>query len=110
MGPFQTLIKLLPAAAAFFVVAWFVTFQFNPYQWCDDHPEQEKKDEYYLCEPFGFELKKGVIDRPVNDKFAGEEKVLYYKKNKNGPKKEYNCQDSETFMTQDGYDYCMKNR
>lgn len=102
----STIVKLIPAFIAFFIVAWFVAFQFNPYKWCEDHPD--RPDEAYICEPFGFELAKGVIDREPDHKFAGEDKY-YYTNKKRQPKKvkTYNCQDADVLMTKEGYEYCF---
>jgi hypothetical protein len=105
----KTLVKLLPAGAAIFACAWFVQFQFNPYKWCEDHPDPEKTKDYYLCEPFGFDLKKGLIDRGADNHMAGENRVIYGSKTKTPNKKAYNCDDSNVLMTKDGYDYCMGN-
>jgi hypothetical protein len=58
----RTLYNLLSTFALIYVVFWFIRFQFNPYEFCIDHPREELKENYYLCEPFDFELKKGLID------------------------------------------------
>lgn len=105
----STIIKLIPAFLFFFLIAWFVSFQFNPYKWCDDHPDPEKSKTHFICEPFGFELEKGSwLERSPDHKFAGEDKTMFFKKDRHEkPVKKYNCQDANVLLTQDGYDYCM---
>ena len=111
----RTILKMIPAIAAFFAIAWFVSFQFNPYKWCDDHPDPAKSKDYFICEPFGFEVEKGSwLERSPDHRFAGEEKTMYFKKERNdkhhgssAPVKAYNCQDANVLMTKDGYDHCM---
>lgn len=104
----MTLIKLIPAALAFAFMAWFVSFQFNPYKWCDDHPDAAKSKKYFICEPFGIEVEKGTwLERNVDHRFAGENKKIYVHKNNAPTKKQYDCQDSNVLLTKEGYDYCM---
>lgn len=113
MNEIKVIVKLIPPAIVFFAVAWFVSFQFNPYRWCDDHPDPELRDDYFLCEPFGFDLDKSnyYVTRDPNDRFAGEDKRIYLKKDGKKTKKDYNCNEATTLMTQDGYDFCMgKNK
>ena len=103
-----TLFRMIPAIIAMCVIGWFVAFQFNPYKFCEDHPDPAKHDKYYVCEPFGFELQKGTfLDRSTDHRFAGEDKVIYSEKKKSKLLKNYNCEDANVLLTQDGYDYCM---
>ena len=46
----------------FYSLHWFIQFQLNPYENCIDHPNSDVTDSHYLCEPFGFELKKGTLE------------------------------------------------
>lgn len=107
-----TVVKLIPAIISLFIMGWFISFQFNPYNWCDDHPDPEKTQTHYICEPFGFDLEKGSwLERSPDHQFAGEDKVIHLKKEKILKKKTFNCKDPNVLMTSDGYDYCLgKNK
>jgi hypothetical protein len=62
----KTFFNLLSVSILLYVVFWFLKFQLNPYEFCIDHPKKELNDHYYLCEPFDFELKKGIIENKSN--------------------------------------------
>jgi hypothetical protein len=47
----------------FYCIVWFIAFQMNPYTHCKDHPDRRLRAEYYYCEPFGFDLKKGFLEK-----------------------------------------------
>jgi len=104
----STIIRLIPAFIVFCAVGWFVGFQYNPSYWCEDHPNPELKDEYYLCQPFSFDLRKGVIDRPRGERNPWEDQYVPIRK-KTVPKKSFDCSNSDVLMTQEGYDYCIGN-
>lgn len=65
--------KLVLLAAALFAIGWFVSFQYDPYRVCVDHPDPQMKNNFYLCEPGGFTLQKGTrLERPEDDRFPWE--------------------------------------
>lgn len=72
-------------------LAWFIQFQLNPETICQDHPDPKKRKDYYQCEPFGFDLKKGTfLDRRGGNQIAlwhqitgdNEKSLLYGRKDK----------------------------
>lgn len=54
--------NLILASTLLYIVFWFIRFEYNPYEYCIDHPNEELRDQYYLCQPFDFELKKGLLE------------------------------------------------
>ena len=56
-------ITLCAAFSVIFFLGWFVSFSLDPYRVCIDHPDKSKKDEYFLCKPFDFELHKDTLLR-----------------------------------------------
>ncbi len=69
----RDLITLILIASALFAIGWFISFQYDPYRVCVDHPESAMKQDYYLCEPGGFTLQKGTrLERPPEDRFIWE--------------------------------------
>lgn len=102
----KVLVKLFPAFVIFFASMWFIAFQFNPYSWCQDSPTDDKM---YICEPFGFELTKGFIDRKPDDRFAGEERRLT-RPNTKAKKAAIDCSNDNVLMTKEGYDYCVNGK
>ena len=56
-------ITLLAASTALFFIGWFVSFSLDPYRVCIDHPDKNKRDEFFLCKPFDFELHKDTLLR-----------------------------------------------
>lgn len=69
----QDLIKLIFILSAFFIIGWFVSFQYDPYRVCVDHPEVGMRRDYYLCEPGGFTLEKGTrLERTAEERFPWE--------------------------------------
>lgn len=65
--------KLLLLSVALFGIGWFVSFQYDPYRVCVDHPDPSMKKDFYLCEPGGFILQKGTrLERPEDDRFPWE--------------------------------------
>lgn len=63
-----------------YCVSWFITFQTNPYTNCIDHPNKKMRSHYYYCEPFGFELKKGFLDKTVPTPWMKDKKSIEYLK------------------------------
>lgn len=63
-----------------YCVGWFITFQTNPYKNCIDHPNKKMRSHYYYCEPFGFELKKGFIDKKVSTPWTKDKQSVEEKK------------------------------
>ena len=53
-------LNLLVLAFILYTIAWFIQFELDPYKKCRDDPKDKRS---YICEPFGFSLPKGVIDR-----------------------------------------------
>lgn len=107
MSPY---VRLIPAVVFLFIIAWFVAFQFNPYHWCKDHPDSDKKDTFYLCQPFDFELEKGTwLERSPDHKFAGEDERgnNIFRGLRQNKQKKYNCEDTNVLLTEDGYNYCI---
>mgnify|MGYP003332779465 CR=1 FL=1 len=73
----RTLFSLFCAACLFYVLGWFITFQKDPYENCIDHPDEVLTEEYYLCEPFGFTIKKGLIENhnpAIKRNFTGDKR------------------------------------
>ncbi len=71
----MNIVKFSVFIAALFAIGWFVSFQYDPYRVCVDHPEADKKKHYYLCEPGGFTLQKGTrLERPEDDRFIWEKR------------------------------------
>lgn len=91
----QDLIKLTLIGAALFAIGWFVSFQYDPYRVCVDHPEADLKKDFYLCEPGGFTLEKGTrLERPADDRFPWEKNgdVIIGTEN---PRKRYKQQQNQ---------------
>lgn len=71
-----------------FLVGWFVSFQYSPYNVCDDHPDPKMTEGFYKCEPFGFTLHKDSIIQPRRNNFPWERngKHVYKKRSlRKGP-------------------------
>mgnify|MGYP003685726865 CR=1 FL=1 len=83
------MIKMLVAFFFMFCIGWFVSFQINPYGFCDDHSDPKLKKDYYECFPLGFKLKKGsVLERAPENKFPWEQTGgRNYHNNRNKKKK-----------------------
>lgn len=91
----QDLIKIILISLALFGIGWFVSFQYDPYRVCVDHPEKALKKDFYLCEPGGFTLQKGTrLERPDEDRFPWEKHgdVIIGTEN---PRKRYKKEESE---------------
>lgn len=56
-------ITLMSAMTAIFFIGWFVSFSIDPYRVCIDHPDKAKRDDFFLCKPFDFELHKDTLLR-----------------------------------------------
>lgn len=68
----KDLFRFVLLGAALYAIGWFVSFQYDPYRVCRNHPTDKR---LYLCEPFGFELEKGTrLERPDEDRFPWEKK------------------------------------
>lgn len=73
----KTLISLVSAGALFYALGWFISFQTDPYTFCEDHPKKELTENYYLCQPFDFTLKKGILENhntAIKRHFTGDRK------------------------------------
>ena len=71
----MNIVKFSVFIAALFAIGWFVSFQYDPYRVCKDHPEADKKKDFYLCEPGGFTLQKSTrLERPEDDRFIWEKR------------------------------------
>ena len=53
----DTLVKL----ALLSVVYWLYIYHTSPLDVCSMHPDKDKHDDYYLCEPFGIEFKQSAF-------------------------------------------------
>jgi hypothetical protein len=74
----RTFLSLVGAACVFYALSWFLKFQFDPYENCIDHPNEELSENYYQCNPFGFTLKKGAIEnrnKVLINKFSNKKKT-----------------------------------
>jgi hypothetical protein len=47
----------------FFSLFWFIQFEKDPYHFCKDSPDPKFTEDYYVCWPFDFELKKGIAEK-----------------------------------------------
>lgn len=68
-----TIIRFIPALIILYCVWWMISFQINPNHFCQEHPDPEKKQEYYLCEPFGFDFPKGEFERRPEEALPWEQ-------------------------------------
>lgn len=65
--------KMILLCSALFAIGWFVSFQYDPYRVCVDHPDPTLTKDFYLCQPFEFTMQKGTrLERPADDKFIWE--------------------------------------
>lgn len=68
----KDLVNLFLLGCALFAIGWFVSFQYDPYRVCVNHPTNKY---LYLCKPFDFELEKGTrLERNDDDRFPWEKK------------------------------------
>jgi hypothetical protein len=51
-------------------VFWLLAFVSNPYSFCKDHPDAELRSHYWLCEPFGFDFPRGVLEAKRKTDFS----------------------------------------
>ena len=55
------------------LIGWFVSFQYDPYRMCKDHPDPALRKDFYECEPGGFSLEKGTtLERSPEERFPWE--------------------------------------
>jgi hypothetical protein len=76
----KQLIQYLMVGVVFYWIYWFLVFESNPYTNCKEHPDRKLRAEYYYCEPFGFNLKKGFIDKSVPTPWMKDQKHVDYLK------------------------------
>lgn len=99
----QGLIKFILISGALFGIGWFVSFQYDPYRVCVDHPDRELKKDFFLCEPGGFTLQKGTrLERPADDRFPWEKNgdVIIGTEN---PRKRYKNRQEELKANMDAF-------
>ena len=104
------LIKLTVAFSVIFVIGWFAAIQYNPYNFCDDHPEEKMKRDYYICEPFGIEVEKtSRLFRKEKERVSWEVREDYKRDNKrkkpvksrrNSP----DCEDLDLYLNSNDWD------
>lgn len=58
----NSMIRNIAGIGIILVIFWLIAFMANPYRFCKDHPDEELKGHYYLCEPFGFDFPRGVLE------------------------------------------------
>jgi hypothetical protein len=69
----KTLFTYVMLGCIFYSLYWFIQFQKDPYHFCKDHPDPQLTEKYYQCEPFGFELKKGIVDKHLDTPWFDKE-------------------------------------
>lgn len=52
----KTLVSLILALVGIGLIAWFVSFELNPYNLCEKHPKKRKT--HLICKPFNIEMEK----------------------------------------------------
>tara|TARA_Y100000034_G_scaffold136372_1_gene212467 strand:- start:9839 stop:10240 length:402 start_codon:yes stop_codon:yes gene_type:complete len=73
----KRLIDYLGILLAAFAVSYFIMFKYNPYNFCEDHPE---KRQYFICQPFDFEVKKEFAESKGRFLGLGDRKYRNNKK------------------------------
>ena len=102
----RLIFQMILTAFFLFVIGWFVSFQYNPYKLCKDHPDLALRRKFYQCEPGGFDLEKGtMLERSPEEMFPWEkhgdkiigtntrikEKIQKKTKEEDKENKKYNC-------------------
>ena len=107
----MSLLKVLLFGFVFCAFWWLVVFMNNPYSWCKDHPDRDLRAQYYLCEPFGFDFPKGLIENENKiDLPIFNEKRVYVpsrtSKEFSENRKNEKCSDSAFRKTEHGKEVC----
>lgn len=101
----STIIRMLPAIAVILATAWFVSFEYNPYRWCVDHPDPNLTSTHYLCEPFEFDFKKDTFKTNPFETYQDKNQARHFNQKRES---KIDCSNADVLMTKEGYDFCVK--
>jgi hypothetical protein len=84
----KQLLHFLLLGCIIYWVYWFLMFESNPYTYCQEHPDRRLRADYYFCQPFGFNLRKGFIDKNAPTPWMKDQRHVEYLKHREDKLKE----------------------